>query len=93
MKRRRVELRFGKWFGAVLCLMLGAVFSLGRTPLAAWFGFGFVLAAPTLLMRWLDRPRRQLPGHCRRCGYDLTGLSEARCPECGEGFSRRRNCE
>lgn len=22
--------------------------------------------------------------HCRRCGYILRGLSEPRCPECGE---------
>ena len=22
--------------------------------------------------------------HCARCGYDLTGLPERRCPECGE---------
>ena len=27
-------------------------------------------------------------GHCRRCGYNLTGLTEARCPECGAGFVR-----
>jgi hypothetical protein len=23
---------------------------------------------------------------CRRCGYILRGLSEPRCPECGEGI-------
>ncbi len=86
MKRRGVELRFGKWFGTALCVMLGAVFSLGPTPFAAWFGFGLLLAVPTLLMWWLDRPRRPLAGHCRRCGYNLRGLTEARCPECGAGF-------
>lgn len=25
-----------------------------------------------------------LPGHCRKCGYDLTGNISGRCPECGE---------
>jgi len=25
----------------------------------------------------------QLPGHCRRCGYNLTGNVSGRCPECG----------
>ncbi len=84
MKRRGVELRFGKWFGTALCLMLGAVFSLGPTPFAAWFGFGLLLAVPTLLMWWLDRPRRLLPGHCP-CGYDLTGNVSGTCPECGAG--------
>lgn len=24
--------------------------------------------------------------HCPHCGYDLTGLTEYRCPECGRGF-------
>lgn len=24
--------------------------------------------------------------HCLHCGYDLTGLTEHRCPECGRGF-------
>ena len=24
--------------------------------------------------------------NCPTCGYDLRGLSEPRCPECGEGF-------
>ena len=23
----------------------------------------------------------------RKCGYNLTGLTEPRCPECGEGFT------
>lgn len=23
------------------------------------------------------------PGHCANCGYNLTGLSDLRCPECG----------
>jgi hypothetical protein len=23
------------------------------------------------------------PGHCRDCGYNLTGLTSDRCPECG----------
>ncbi len=26
---------------------------------------------------------------CRRCGYDLTGLTEPRCPECGTPFEPR----
>ena len=33
--------------------------------------------------------RRGTPcGQCQTCGYDLTGLSENRCPECGSPFVR-----
>lgn len=35
----------------------------------------------TASLWWLDR-RRPLPGHCR-CGYNLTGNTSGRCPECG----------
>lgn len=28
--------------------------------------------------------------HCPECSYNLTGLKEWRCPECGERFSPRR---
>ena len=38
---------------------------------------------------WLLRRDRYMPGHCRRCGYNLTGLPELRCPECGEAFETR----
>ncbi|RJP30489.1 MAG: hypothetical protein C4547_16700 [Phycisphaerales bacterium] len=41
----------------------------------------------------LPPPRRDVPGgqhlNCPRCGYDLFGIPESRCPECGLGFDRR----
>ena len=40
-----------------------------------------VALVPTALLWYLDC-RRPLPGHCR-CGYNLTGLTSPRCPECG----------
>ena len=41
-----------------------------------------VLAGTTTVwLWWLDR-RRPAPGKCR-CGYDLTGNTSGRCPECG----------
>ena len=44
------------------------------------------VAIPTLLV-WRFVPKFPR-GHCRRCGYNLKGLTEARCPECGTGFGR-----
>ncbi|HEY3241813.1 MAG TPA: hypothetical protein VGM03_00550 [Phycisphaerae bacterium] len=40
-----------------------------------------ILVAPTLWL-WV-RDRRPKPGHCQRCGYDLTGNTSGVCPECG----------
>ena len=46
-----------------------------------------VFAAPTVLVLWyaqaLRENHRELTGRCRECGYDLTGLPDLRCPECG----------
>jgi hypothetical protein len=44
-------------------------------PLAA-------LAVPTALV-WRRYFRRARPGHCRQCGYNLTGNVSGVCPECG----------
>jgi len=37
---------------------------------------------PTIVLWHQDR--RSPPGHCRQCGYDLTGNESGRCPECGQ---------
>ena len=42
-----------------------------------------VLLIPALWMWWMDRVSIE-PGHCERCGYDLTGNVSGRCPECGD---------
>ena len=46
-----------------------------------WFPV-LLVAVPTAMCWWRDR-RRFPPGHCRRCGYNLTGNVSGRCPECG----------
>ncbi len=43
-------------------------------PLAAWF---------------LYRNRKEVAGRCRSCGYNLHGLTEPRCPECGTPFDEK----
>src|SRR5690606_9440248 len=35
------------------------------------------------------RKHEPTPQHCHHCGYDLRGLPEPRCPECGQPFARR----
>jgi hypothetical protein len=37
---------------------------------------------PAAYVMWLDRQRFPA-GHCRKCGYNLTGNVSGRCPECG----------
>ena len=55
-----------------------------RVPL--WVPFLVLSAYPVLafvrgpVRRW----RRRKRGLCAQCGYNLTGLTEPRCPECGE---------
>lgn len=41
------------------------------------------VAFPTGILFWRDRRFR--PGHCKKCGYDLTGNTSGRCSECGKG--------
>ncbi|MGQ9649774.1 MAG: hypothetical protein ACUVXJ_06675 [Phycisphaerae bacterium] len=45
------------------------------------------LATPLVIFGLLNRwyaPVRIPPGHCQKCGYNLTGNVSGVCPECGE---------
>jgi hypothetical protein len=52
-------------------------------PIAPVWLLFLVVALPTGLLWWRDR-RPIAPGHCRKCGYNLTGNVGGVCPECGE---------
>jgi hypothetical protein len=39
-----------------------------------------------MTIKWLRRRRRVRENCCTKCGYDLRGLPEPRCPECGTPF-------
>ena len=39
-----------------------------------------------VLIYGLGKPFTDTETRCRRCGYILRGLTELRCPECGEGI-------
>ena len=43
-----------------------------------WGGLAYWVGSTGIL-----RPRAPRPGHCRNCGYDLTGNLSGICPECG----------
>lgn len=41
----------------------------------------FLIALSTAVLWWRGR-KRQHEGHCRQCGYNMTGNVSGRCPEC-----------
>ena len=47
-----------------------------------------ILVGMPCAVAWWRVLRRFAPGHCSKCGYNLTGLPDPRCPECGTGFER-----
>lgn len=62
----------------------------------AWwftFQFGWFVAPLSLILALYFLPayrrrRRRRLGLCAFCGYDLRGLVDPRCPECGQEFER-----
>lgn len=50
---------------------------------AVWSSAGYALLGLYILITIL---RRHPPGHCAKCGYNLLGLIEPRCPECATPF-------
>ena len=56
---------------------------LQRHLYGAWFLVPFFVAA-LMTYAYLRRPKRSEYLCCLKCGYILKGLSEPRCPECGE---------
>src|SRR4051794_21950994 len=44
---------------------------------------GGLMMQQVMLRHLRPHIRRELPGRCRGCGYDLTGNTSGVCPECG----------
>ena len=49
------------------------------------WGLLLIVAIPPVV-RW-RRSKKRSAGHCKTCGYDLTGNESQRCPECGTATS------
>lgn len=60
-------------------------FHTGTIPL--WILF-VLIAVPSAIALWRTR-RLAVAGHCTRCGYNLTGNTTGRCPECGANTACR----
>ncbi|MHC4444887.1 MAG: hypothetical protein ACYTF1_20420 [Planctomycetota bacterium] len=60
-----------------------------KLALLYWFSFTIPAAVLSLVV-YTTLTRRYGPEapdnetHCRKCGYILKGITEPRCPECGE---------
>lgn len=56
------------------------------------FGVGLYTLGPATLLHVLARRQRAwYAGHCRGCGYDLSGLTGGCCPECGSTWTPSEN--
>ena len=53
----------------------------GYTKLPLAYPAALLLAASLWLLR--SNRTRHRPGHCPGCGYSMSGLGSATCPECG----------
>ena len=98
--RRRFRLNLACWAGLACGIMLSdsgiAVRTINPTQgllfgaCAAVVVYACALAldcAAGPLLNWVRE--FWVPGHCLRCGYNLTGLSASRCPECGAALGDR----
>jgi len=61
-------------------------FSDGGIDMELGLGWVFVPLPLALLIASCRRRRKPPPGPCKDCGYDLTGNSSDRCPECGHPY-------
>ena len=81
------QLHCGRYMGEWHFLSFWFSWDFYIRPYAVWVEFPAWVASVAsgciaILIWWRSR-RRQRPGHCSRCAYDLTGNTSGRCPECG----------
>jgi hypothetical protein len=67
--------------------------SAGRIRLECPLWIPLVLAAAPTVILWRRDRHRPPPGHCQKCGYNLTGNVSGRCPECGMKTEARTSAQ
>ena len=63
----------------------GPAISIYSLRLPLWIPF-LAFGIPSYIL-W-RRNRKPAPGHCRTCGYDLTGNISGKCSECGKAIEQ-----
>jgi hypothetical protein len=69
--------------GLARCLSVSAYSNIPLRIGLTLGGYSIPILIFGLLGRW-SSSRRIPPGHCQKCGYNLTGNVSGVCPECGE---------
>ena len=66
--------------------MCAAVYFSDTAAGVYWISYAMSTLLIFLALVWIEkRDIRNLPGHCRECGYDLR-VSSGRCPECAKAL-------
>jgi len=79
--------------GVVVVVLAGWYVPYGLGNASTLLGSIIALACWPALAVWVwrempeERQRRIMVVSCPKCGYDLHGLSECRCPECGQQYT------
>ncbi len=92
-----IGLHAGHRWAYVLTLLfcvVGPIAGFDEGPEAGWqilIVIWLMVAVPVILSSrffWVQPRRDELPDplRCPKCGYSLLGLTEPRCPECGQEF-------
>lgn len=77
-----------QWLPSVLTYCSGSMRMIDVT-MPLWIPlFLFAVLPSCALLKYHHHRRRRKPGLCVNCGYNLRGLTEARCPECGTPFEK-----
>ncbi len=100
IERPRTRISFAVWYylSAFILLCANWMASWNNDPTACWFMFivalGPGIAFCYVLAAVISRLGPLYPrGHCRRCGYNLTGNVSGICPECGQPIVSPDYCQ